>query len=130
MPCKKAADSPQITTVLIAEIKKPANLKALFGVTKDPSNKKTGDHKVAVYQAIAGRLIPEVIAICLHTGGERIKKKIEWLKDHYSKLAAKLKQTGDRLTGGDEPLDDSTPDVYMGFYIPSEGPDENSPEKA
>ncbi|KAL4063580.1 hypothetical protein V8B97DRAFT_1920137 [Scleroderma yunnanense] len=136
---KKAADSPQIATVvwttdqiweLIAEIERPANLKALFGITKDPSDKKTGSCKVAVYQAIARRLIPEVTAICLHTGGERIKKKIEWLKDCYSKLAAKLKQTGEGLTGGDESLDDSTSDVYMDFYIPPEGPDENSPKKA
>ena len=53
------------------------------------------------------------------------------LKDRYVKLAAKLKQTGGGLKDGESSdIEDGSPDVVMDFYIPPDGPDENTPESA
>ncbi|KIO07559.1 hypothetical protein M404DRAFT_23446 [Pisolithus tinctorius Marx 270] len=99
MPSQKTADGPQIPTVswstetiwqLVSEIEKPAILKVLFGIKENSNDRKTGDYEVAVYQAIAQALIPDVANVFWHTAGDHIKK-IEWLKDCYVKLAAKLK---------------------------------------
>ncbi|KAI6145632.1 hypothetical protein BKA82DRAFT_24361 [Pisolithus tinctorius] len=91
--------------------------------------RKTGDYKVAVYQAIAQALIPEVANVFWHTAGDHIKK-IEWLKDCYVKLAAKLKQTGGEVKDGEDPDTEENPNIFMYFYLPAKGPDENTPELA
>ncbi|KAI6139526.1 hypothetical protein BKA82DRAFT_4364662 [Pisolithus tinctorius] len=114
---------------LVSEIEKPANLKVLFGIKENSNDRKTGDYKVAVYQAIAQALIPEVANVFWHTAGDHIKK-IEWLKDCYVKLAAKLKQTGGEVKDGEDPDTEENPDVSMDLYIPAKGPDENTPELA
>ncbi|KAI6138465.1 hypothetical protein BKA82DRAFT_25234 [Pisolithus tinctorius] len=99
------------------------------GMVLEKKQRKTGDYKVAVYQAIAQALIPEVANVIWHTAGDHIKK-IEWLKDCYVKLAAKLKQTGGEVKDGEDPDTEENPDVFMEFYIPAKGPDENTPELA
>ncbi|KAI6155935.1 hypothetical protein BKA82DRAFT_24450 [Pisolithus tinctorius] len=122
---------------LVSEIEKPANLKVLFGIKENPSDRKTGDHKIAVHQAIAQTLIPEVANVCWHTAGDHIKKMM-WLKDCYVNLAAKLKQTGgrrdsaphSRVKDGEDPDTEENPDVFMDSYIPVKGPDENTPGSA
>ncbi|KAI6155997.1 hypothetical protein BKA82DRAFT_4011369 [Pisolithus tinctorius] len=135
---KQTADGPQIPTVswstgtiwqLVSEIEKPANLKVLFGIKENSNDRKTGDYKVGVYQAIAQAFIPEVANVFWHTAGDHIKK-IKWLKDCYVKLAAKLKQTGGEVKDGEDPDTEENPDVFMDFYIPAKGPDENTPELA
>ncbi|KIN97503.1 hypothetical protein M404DRAFT_32239 [Pisolithus tinctorius Marx 270] len=74
-------------------------------------------------------LIPEVANVFWHTAGDHIKK-IEWLKACYVKLAAKLKQTGGEVKDGEDPDTEENLDVFMDFYIPAKGPDENTPELA
>ncbi|KAI6141289.1 hypothetical protein BKA82DRAFT_28690 [Pisolithus tinctorius] len=106
----------------------PANLKVLFGIKENSNDRKTGDYKVAVYQAIAQTPIPEVANVFWYTAGDHIKK-IE-LKDCYVKLAAKLKQTGGEVKDGEDPDTEENPDVFMEFYIPAKGPDGNTPELA
>ncbi|KAF7984965.1 hypothetical protein HWV62_9911 [Athelia sp. TMB] len=128
------ADSEEVyydprPALLLSELEKPANHKALAGTKK--GEKTTGERKVAIYQRIGQTLFPEYYALEPRTIADRIKTRTEWLVSTYNKHAKRLQVTGGGIDNpAEDEADQDIPDQFMDFYIGAAGPNDETPDHA
>jgi len=112
---------------LLAQLRQKDNYSVLFG-KKEAGENTSGERRISVYKRIAEKIIPEVYQLDAGVAADRIKKKIESLRDRYKKEAARLQQTGGGLREGGD--DDGNNDEVLEFYISGDGPDGSTSVKA
>ncbi|KAF8156973.1 hypothetical protein B0H34DRAFT_711425 [Crassisporium funariophilum] len=138
MPPKAFQDKAKIpaitwTTDLVWKIINAAqeneNKNVMIGKAKEDNT--TADSKVAVFKRVAQAVIPDIFKIDGDMAGKRTQSKWDSLKKAYRFHAGKLIQTGGGVR--DEPdgvAAENTHHEYSDCYIPANGPDESTTDRA
>ncbi|KAH9829290.1 uncharacterized protein C8Q71DRAFT_728162 [Rhodofomes roseus] len=117
---------------LIEQLEKKEHRKVLIGRKK--GEKSSGDTKVAVSNAIARVLWPNLAEQEVPEWGKKVLNKINALKALYAKKVKAIKVTGGGLSdnesgdGHGDSDDENGPEQRLRCYITAEGPDGSTPE--
>ncbi|KAF6745894.1 hypothetical protein DFP72DRAFT_973716 [Ephemerocybe angulata] len=129
--------TPTMIWSLLGELAREENHAALYGEKK--GEKTHGDTKKAIHKRIAGVLFPDTPTANETAMANKVKSKIENLRDTYRTQLKRLTQTGGGLGGNDETGDsgqdsegeDEAEATTMSVsYIGADGPDENTSASA
>ncbi|KAG7092065.1 hypothetical protein E1B28_008446 [Marasmius oreades] len=118
-----SGDKNTKTRSLIDLMEKPENFKVLFGMKKGENS--SSDSKSTVYQRIAWEIWPQYCELNLRGTWTCVQGKITILVKEYKKEAKNLQQTGNGVQEGED-----NEDRELWWYIPSTGPDQNTPPEA
>ncbi|KAF8800871.1 hypothetical protein BYT27DRAFT_7216700 [Phlegmacium glaucopus] len=113
-----AEDDYKLVSAFLTELEKTENYKVLFG-KKDSSENTSGESRVAVFKRIGSIIVPGLFQLNPGAISERLKGQLDRLTKTYRKHAARLRQTGDGVDGGNV--------EHFDYYIPAEGPNEGTP---
>ncbi|KAG1880079.1 hypothetical protein F4604DRAFT_1507215, partial [Suillus subluteus] len=82
-----------LTWKLLAEAEKSENRKTLLGKKKDENTLK--DTKIAVFRRIGSVILMDSYALNPDAVGDHVKKRFDYLVNHYKHHACRLRTTGE-----------------------------------
>ncbi|KIK00664.1 hypothetical protein K443DRAFT_132596 [Laccaria amethystina LaAM-08-1] len=109
-----SANDSSAVWALLAEIKKNENYRILYR-KKDVTENTSGETKVTVYARIAKAVLPELFALNPNIVHNRIKSKLESLKNVYKRHAKQLRRTGEGVQENEEGAQGG--EETLSFYI-------------
>ncbi|KAF8988002.1 hypothetical protein BDQ17DRAFT_1222407, partial [Cyathus striatus] len=118
-----AKDNYKLTWDLLTELEKPANHPYFFGKVNKTDNTPK-DTKSKVIKRVAQAILPKEYDLNPNTISNRVKVKVDSLFSTYKTHEKHLWCTGEGV-GDQENAPPGT--TTLQFYVPAQGPDENTP---